>query len=188
MLEPQKPVTERDLPIPFERIGEDGWADRVRDMLRSYGVPCPLPASLEEVTVAETRLAVTLPVGYRMLLLDLGPLDLGSIRFLPTSEVTKLTDYWFRSAFASSDAAQLGNHLAIADYCGSGDFIGLNLETGECARCGHDPPGFSAPLPSVDALVQYAFMSLPLGQYGWDDAALEDLVEHALQRRFGVRL
>jgi hypothetical protein len=75
-----------------------------------------------------------------------------------------------------------------ADYCGSGDFIGLNLETGECARCGHDPPGFSAPLPSVDALVQYALMSLPLGQYGWDDAALEDLVEHALQRRFGVRL
>jgi hypothetical protein len=40
----------------------------------------------------------------------------------------------------------------------------------------------------VDALVQYAFMQLPAGYYGWNDAVIEALVEGALERRFGVLL
>jgi len=188
MSDPRKPTTEADLPVPFGRIGEDGWAERARAVLESYGVKLPVPVPPAEIASAESRLAVAFPETYRLLLSTLGPLDMDGIRFLPLSDVTRLDGYWARDHFTPSERAQLANHLAIVDYLGSDDFIGLNVQTGECARCGHDPPGFSSRLASVDALVQIAFMKLPAGYYGWDDPELEALVEGALRRRFGVRL
>ena len=93
MDEPQKPQTEDDLPIPFERVGQDGWADSTRAILKAYGVPLPPVVSAEEVSAAESRLGAEFPVPYRQLLMEVGLLDLDGIRFLPLAEVDWLTDF-----------------------------------------------------------------------------------------------
>ncbi len=188
MPDPRKPRSEAELPEPFRVIGEDGWVERAHAVLRTYGVPLPTTASPDEIACAEERLGARLPPAYRLLLLELGPLDFDGIAFLPVSEVAWLDDFWARASFAPEDSVRLRRTLAIVDYCGSGDVIALDPATGECALCGHDPPGFSDRLPSIDALVQYSFMSLPTSYYGWNERDLHDLVDATLRQRFGVLL
>jgi len=188
MDEPDEPRDGDDLPLPFERIGEHGWVSRAIGILRSYGVPIPSPISASAVSDAEHRLGVRFPSSYRELLTQLGLLDLDGIRFLPPHQVDWLEAFWAKPAFSPSDAESLRHLLGIVEYLESGEFIALDPTTGECLRCRHDPPGFSARLPNVDALVQYGFLSLPSGYYGWPDRRIEQLVDDELQRRFGLLL
>jgi hypothetical protein len=188
MVELQKPRSGDELPRPFDRIGEAGWADRARDVLRAYGVPLPQPATADSVASAELRLGLTLPSAYRCFLLDLGPVDLDGFRFQAPGALSRLDEYWARDAFSRADVALLHGMIDVVDYCGSGDLIALQIETGRCARCGHDPPGVSDWLPSFDAVLQLAFLNLPISYYGWDDDDLEDLIARTQQRLFGTRL
>ncbi len=184
----QKPSREDELPRPFEQIGEPGWADRSRSLLKAYGVPLPEPVPAEALDAAEARSTLSFPAAYRTLLLELGPIDLDGYRFLPPDEIERLHDFWCREAFARDDAARLGGLVAIVDYCGSGDVIALEPSTGLCVLCGHDPPGFSNTIQSIDALVQLAFLMLPNSYYGWPDESLEQMVEREQKRRFGTHL
>jgi len=184
----QQPKTERDLPRPFESIGDAGWAEAAREVLNAYGVPDPVPVAADVIVETERRLGCGLPEKYRRLLMELGPIDADAFRFLAPHEVVVLDKYWARASFGERDTAALGKMVSIVDYCSTGDPIGLDLETGHCARCGHDPPGLSNWLPSVDSLVLVAFLCLPVGYYGWQDTELEALVAREQERLFGTRL
>jgi hypothetical protein len=186
MTELSKPQTANDLPRPFARIGESGWADRARDLLNLYGVPLPRAVPTEEVQAAETRLGIVLPEAHRRFLLELGPVDLDTFRFFAPGEIDFLTGFWAKDGFSPGDLSLLPRMLAVTEYCGTEDPFALHVETGECARCGHDPRGFSSWLPSFDTLVQLAFLHLPSGYYGWPDEEVEALVQQEASRLWAL--
>ena len=183
MGEPEKPTRGEDVAAPFERIGEPGWADSVRALLASYGAPPPSPVSEVDVSARETELGVLFPDALRVLITQLGPLDL-DIRLLGLDEIRLLDQVWFRDKLPPEQQGLLPRLLAVADY-GSGDYVALDVGSGRCGVLGHDPPGLWKPLLDLDTLIKVMLMRLPAGYYGWPDEAVAGLVEAAVEALVG---
>ena len=177
-----------DLPQPFRKIGQPGWVTNAHKVLEDYGVPIPQQISESQIETLCVRLGRVLPTSYHRFLLELGALDIDGWRFLPPQEVELLTSVWFRNMLKSEDQKRLEHMLGIGDYLGSGDHFALDLESGRCCLCGHDPAGFSNWLNSFDDLVRLAFMLLPVSYYGWPDESVQLLVHNAQQQIFGTNL
>lgn len=183
----RKPVSLDDLRPPFERIGEQGWADRVRGLLDAYGVPLPAPVAADELDARRAELGVELPPALRTFLTEIGPLDPREIRILPPAEIVSLDGVWFRDHLGFFDRRRLRGLIAVGDYLGSGDFIALEPKTGRCCLCSHDPPGFSSWLPDFDSVVKVILVNLACGYYGWPDEEVSALADELKETMFGFR-
>lgn len=179
-----KPESKDDLRPPFSRIGDSGWAERVRDLLDAYGVPLPDPVSGSELDQREASLGVQLPPSLRRFLTEIGPLDPDGIRILSPPEIVPMEQIWFRDRLGFFARRRLRRMVAVADYLGTGDLIGLEIASGRVSLCSHDPLGFSRWLPDFDALIKMVLIDLARGRYGWPDE-VDDLVASLKRELFG---
>jgi hypothetical protein len=179
MSELTEPLTDQDLPRPFTRIGEPGWAERARAVLELYEVPLPTPVPASEIQHRERELGIRFPDAYSTLLSELGPADLDGFRFLPPREATTLRDFYLRDELSEADRVRLPEFLAVLEYCGTDDPFAVHLPTEVVYRCGHDPLGFSCRLDSLHVLAQLAFLALPRSYYGFPGEKVEELVARA---------
>ena len=56
-----KPTSSEDIVPAFRRVGEPGWADEVRTVFKSYGVPLPSPAYCPTPTENSKNATTVLP-------------------------------------------------------------------------------------------------------------------------------
>jgi hypothetical protein len=187
-MEPKLPEKLEDLPRPFTRIGERGWADRARDTLQDYGVGIPIPSSASELEDHEQLLGISLPEPYRTVLLELGPVDLSEFRILPHTEAHTLDGFYAKQWFTESERAELPHLFASVEYCGTDDPFALDLRDGSVRRVCHDPPGFAMKMSSFDVLLECAFLGLASGYYGFPDRLASELVQEARFLLTGLRL
>lgn len=186
MSEPRKPTCVDDLEVPFERIGDAGWADAVRRLLLSYGAPVPVPTTAEAIARREAELGLALPPALRALHVELGPLDLDEARFLPVNEVGPLDGTWFAKRPPAPLQRVLPALLSVA-ATGSDDFLAMSLLDGPCCLASHDPPGLFKPLRDLDTLVKVLLLRLPCSRHGWPDSEVEALVDAAVEQLIGFR-
>lgn len=187
-MEPIKPRTVDELPLPFLNIGEPGWVNRTHDVLTSFGVPLPEPVRLEELAECERRLGLELPTSCRRFLLELGPLDIDEFRFLPPREILPMSGFYAADLFDPGSRRRLQELVSVAEYCGTDDPFAIDQRSCEVCRVGHDPPGLSLTMPSFDVLVRCALLGLACGYYGFPDASVQSLVEQARFALTGHRM
>ena len=171
-----KPKVPSDLALPFQVIGEAGWAEALSGRLSEYGLELPRPVSLDDIHSVEARIGVRLPKEWRLMLLEFGPPDLESVRFLDQDSIRPTTDLWFSQLLSPAEQTHLGSYLYIAET-GSDNFFVFDIENRAIRLIEHDPAGIHEWIPSVTALLQFAYSQLPAGQYGWPDSEVQALVQ-----------
>lgn len=175
---PKKPTEKADLEPPFSRIGDPGWAEGVKALLASYGVPLPTPVPEATLASREVELGIKLPTALCTFLTEVGPLDL-DLRVHRPEGIRFCNEIWFRDHLAPEHQALLPRLLAVASV-GSDNFVALDVESSRCGVLSHDPPGFWKPLPDFDTLIKVMLMRLPTGYYGWPDEEVAELVDAAV--------
>jgi hypothetical protein len=179
----ERPRFIADLEPPFRRIGEEGWEDRFRALLRDYEVPTPAPVPRSELEALEAILGVRLDESVREFLRAIGPVDFDSLRVLSLPEIKPLEDVWFASHLDPAARAKLPLIVAVLDYLGTGDFVGWDRASGAFVLVRHDPKGIFPWHSTFDDCVREQCVELARGRYGWPEEDVGALVEEA-KRRF----
>lgn len=175
----ERPRSIADLEPPFRHIGEVGWDERFRALLRQYDVPLPEPVSAAALESVEEGLGVRLDKAVREFLLSIGPVDFNELRLLSLPEIKSLEGVWFAEHLDPATRARLPGIIAILDYLGTGDFIGWERASGRFVLARHDPAGIFTWMPTFDDCVREQCIGLASGYYGWPDDDLIELVEDA---------
>jgi len=176
------------LPDPFTSIGEPGWHANALANLKAYDVPLPTPEAPEAIKTTENRLAVTFPASYTKFTTELGPLDLDGFALLAVSEVVNVGDLWCKDSFSGEDRARLSTMFRILET--GGDPIVFDASSGKFCEIDHDSAAFTNWVDTFDDLILLAFLSLPVGYYGWPDpdGSLYELVSKREHELFRTRL
>ncbi len=172
----QKPQTKSDLLPPFDSIGEANWDTRLRQLLVDYEVPLPAPCGDGEIDECEKRLGFALPQSLKLFLSALGPVDFDGVRVLSPKEIRTAESFWFASYFTEDEQKQLPHLLQVAEAVADNVYA-LEVASGRCCLCSHDPPGLFEWLPSFDVLIKMAVIDLSWSYYGWPDEEIEDMAE-----------
>jgi hypothetical protein len=184
----KKPQTSVDLEPPFRRIGEPGWEERLRALLREYGVPEPRPVAERDLLARESSLGCRLDESQRRFLLTIGALDFESNRVLSLEEIRPIGDIWFASFLSERERRRLPRMIAAMDYLGGTDeFIAWDRDCGGYLLVRHDPAGIYHWAPTFDDCIREQCVHLAVGYYGWGDDDVEQLVEDTAQRLFPTR-
>lgn len=181
----KKPESKNELLPPFRWIGEDGWEEKARQILLDYEVPLPQPSTAEEIQQCEERLGVILPEPFKLFHENFGAVAFDCPLLFPLSDVRNATEVWFYDFLSEQDKMALSDMVLIGNP--ADDYLVLDLKTGRCAGCYHDPPGFADWLPSFHELIQCAFIGLCCRYYGWPDESLEKWSNELKFELYGVR-
>ena len=176
----ERPREVTNLRPPFERVGEPGWADRLRDLLDAYGVPTATPVSAGELREVEARLGVSLDGPLRQLLLTLGPVDFRTNRVLRPKEIRFVSHVWYAGSMPDADRTRLGHLVGVMEYLGDPDeFVAWDQRTTSYVRVGHDPARGRPWLPTFDDCLREQCIALAVGHYGWPEQDVGTLVQRA---------
>lgn len=171
-----KPTRSDELALPFRQVGDQEWASLLRGILEEYGVPLPEPATSAELRDLEKRLEQKMPLDWRLLLSELGPVDFDSIHFLSPERVAFATDLWFRGFLDEGEQLAVDRMLYVATT-GSDNYYLFDVDSNAVRLASHDPAGIYDWIPSVGDLLSLAHAQLPVGKYGWPDDRLHAMVE-----------
>ena len=181
----KKPESKNELLPPFRWIGEEGWESKARQVLLNYEVPLPAPTTLEEIQDIEERFSITLPESFKLFHTTFGAVDFDHFSFFPLADLQSATDVYFLDFLDEDNKTALRKMVLIGEP--ADDYLALDIETGSCAGCYHDPPGLANWLPSFHELIQCAFILLCCGYYGWPDEELGLWAEELISELYGVR-
>jgi hypothetical protein len=172
----QKPTSKSDLMPPFNHIGEVGWDLKLRQVLVDFEVPLPVPCSEADLLNCEGMLGMAMPQSLRLFLSTLGPVDFDGVRIFTPEEIKTAETFWFAKYFTEEDQRQLLGLIQVAEAVADNVHV-IELKSGRCGLCSHDPPGLFEWLPSFDALIKSAIIDLSWSYYGWPDDEIEEMAE-----------
>jgi hypothetical protein len=176
-MEPTKPASPEDIVPEFRRVGEPGWADEIRTVFKSYGVPLPNPATEAQVSALQDTASGRLPQSFIDFMCQFGPASFGDVEVLIPSQIRGSTDVWFFDRLSRDDRKVLSRCLTFTNRIGSDNFLALDLETHQIRYLCHDPLGVPVAFASFDDFVLWALVGLYAGEYGWPDDEVVDLVD-----------
>lgn len=172
----QKPTTKADLLPPFDLIGNAGWDLALRQVLVDYEVPLPTPCCEAELADCEERIGFALPQSLRLFLLAIGPIDFDGLRIFSPQKIKTAESFWFAEYFSEIARKQLPQLLQFAEAVADNVYV-MELQSGKCCLCCHDPAGLIDWLPSFDTLIKIAVIDLSWSYYGWPDDEIEEMAE-----------
>jgi len=181
----RKPTTKADLLPPFNYIGEANWEAKLRQLLVDYEVPLAQPCTNREIKECEKRLGSALSQSLKLFLSAFGPMNFDGVRLLLPEEIKTAESLWLANNLCKDEQKLLPYLLQIAEAV-SDNIYALELESGQCYLCSHDPAGLFNWLPSFNAFIKMAIIDLSWGYYGWPDEAIERMAEELKAELFSM--
>ncbi len=143
-----------DIIIPFEKIGNDKWHIKTKDILQEFAdnwdEELKEPKSNEEIIALENYLGVELPKSLRAFYSVFGVANIGDV-LLDFDEIDYISNIcgWFENPqyapdFTENEKSLIPNLIAFSDGSGSGNMLCFHKETKEIYYYDHDTkPYFS---------------------------------------------
>ncbi len=172
-----------DIIIPFEKIGEDGWEIKTREIIESiaenFDDDLKDPLSNEEIEALESKLGTTLPEGLKRFYQTFGVADIGE-ELLGPDEIGWVKEVFGENAeygpdFSDQDKEYLPYLITFSNYLGNGNLFCFHKETKEIYYFDHESrPYISRLFSSVD---DYLRGCLIFAQVDFSDEDIEGWLE-----------
>lgn len=192
--------TKSDIIIPFSRIGDEGWLEKleiiVSSLLRSWGTNINdvefSQRTDEELDELEKRIEATLPHGLREYYKVFGIADVGD-KLQEFDFVGRLAETWDLNAkpycgpnFTEEELAIFPHLITFSDHRGNGNMFCFHDETKEIYYYDHATrPYISKMFSSIDDYIKACLIScqvdlfdLEIGQSKVDEWIKEIMVAH----------
>lgn len=136
----------KDIIIPFDSIGNDGWEIDTRKIIESiadnFGDDLKSPISTDEISVLEKKLGTTLPDNLKLFYQTFGLADIGE-KLQDLKEIGWIKDIWadqpqYGPDFTDEDKKHLPFLVSFSDYLGNGNMFCFHSETKQIYYYDHD--------------------------------------------------
>ena len=132
--------------IPFEKIGEDNWAEKTEyilsELAANWDNEPATPISEEQIQELEEKLKTTLPEALKQFYKKFGIADIGE-QLQNFNEISWIQDIWkdapqYGPDFTAAEKAVLPFLVSFSDYLGNGNMFCFHSETKEVYYFDHD--------------------------------------------------
>lgn len=136
----------KDIIIPFDSIGNNGWEINTRKIIESIAENCgddlKDPISTNEISILEKKLGTTLPDKLKLFYQTFGLADIGE-QLQDLKDIGWIKDIWaaqpqYGPDFTDDDQKNLPFLVSFSDYLGNGNMFCFHSETKQIYYYDHD--------------------------------------------------
>ena len=177
-------VKKEDIVIPFDKIGDDNWDTKTREVILSFAdvwrKKLPEPKTDDEINKLELNLGAKLPESLKLFYKTFGIAPIGE-QLLNFDEICWIKEIWAENPeygpdFTDDDKTVLPYLITFSDYKGNGNMFCFHCDTKEIFFFDHDDKPYFTKL--FDAVDDYLKGCLILCQTGfWGEGIGQEEVE-----------